>query len=336
MSSETVTQNTKKLSPWKRAVFAGIVTLSSLTVCIFAVEFALHWFVKNQLGAGKLYEPDPETGWRTLSNLDLVRRNSDGLSWRIVTDEQGLRNFRPAVGSPSQRLLILGDSLAFGEGVSVEDRFDAFIAEAYPDLSIINTGVPGYGTFQQILRGRPFFDELESGDILLMVTCSNDFMDITRSYFVGRDKPVFLIDENGDLQEELPGITLRGWLRDKSYLASKAIAYFFTYVTYTPEAEQSGIANYEAMIKNYLYPLSDRGVRIVLAYYQYSDHSDENSMLIANTFDGLCLKDGVVCSTVNQVVDRQEGSPHILRDGHWSVEGNARVSDLIIQALEPL
>jgi len=49
--------------------------------------------------------------------------------------------------------LILGDSLSFGEGIDIKDRFDVRMLSFLPATRVINTGTMGYGTDQECALG---------------------------------------------------------------------------------------------------------------------------------------------------------------------------------------
>jgi hypothetical protein len=319
------------LSTGVKVVFTLLLPLVALTFGFIVSEIGLHWLAESYLGRGKLFEPDPVAGWRTLPKLDLIRRNSNGDSWRIVTDDRGFREVAAWRTDATRRLLVLGDSLAFGEGTNIEHRFDSLVAERHPDLSVINAGTMGYGTFQQIVLARPFFDDLQAGDTLLLLTCSNDFIDMLRPAFTGRSKPLFRVSESGAAIEEFPGVDLVAWARDKSYIASRLIAFFGRDAAFDPPSERDGLLRYEALVRQDLLPLARRGVRILLAYYDFSGHPPTNQHLIEATFERLCLERGVECLTLNEAVDRDKTkSPHLLRDGHWNPRGNRAVANLLL------
>ena len=71
----------------------------------------------------------------------------------ITVNERGYRGAlhdgRPAPGFT--RVVMLGDSVTFGSGVSDADTFPALL-DARPELEVINLGVDGYGTDQALLR----------------------------------------------------------------------------------------------------------------------------------------------------------------------------------------
>jgi len=321
----------KAVTSGKKALYTVLVPLITLLFGFIAVEYGLHWLAEHRYGKGKLFEPDPVTGWRTLANLEIQRLNPEGQPWHVITDEHGFRETSSWRQEASTRLLILGDSLAFGQGVNIQDRFDMALMAKYPKLAVVNAGTMGYGPLQQILRGQPFFPDLGAGDVLLLVTCSNDFMDITRSMFAGRRKPRFYFSEENQPIEELSGSKLIGSLRDKSYIASRIIAYFFEDASFSPEAEREGLILYEALIRAKLLPLTDRGVRIMIGYYDYSNHQDNNDTLIQQTYNRICSVERVDCILINEAIDQKIGeSRHIFQDGHWNRAGNEAFAKLLI------
>lgn len=66
-------------------------------------------------------------------------------------------------GNESMRVLALGDSMTFGEGVKMEERFTSIAESSLPDVEFINMGVPGFGIDQMlmsfVIEGRKFAAE---------------------------------------------------------------------------------------------------------------------------------------------------------------------------------
>jgi hypothetical protein len=108
-------RSAKPISTGKKLVFRLLLPLVTLVLGLVVVEAGLHWLAEHLYGMGKLFQPDGVTSWRYLPGLDLVRKNADGASWRIVTDELGFRETGTWHPGARRRLLILGDSLAFGD-----------------------------------------------------------------------------------------------------------------------------------------------------------------------------------------------------------------------------
>jgi lysophospholipase L1-like esterase len=92
----------------------------------------------------------------------------------VTTNELGFRErpLRPhATGSA--RILILGDSVAFGWGVSVEDAFPRQLERRLQlswgaPIETINSGVPGYNTGQELAVLQLYGDRLQPDAVLLL------------------------------------------------------------------------------------------------------------------------------------------------------------------------
>ncbi|WP_156898897.1 hypothetical protein [Bradyrhizobium erythrophlei] len=60
-----------------------------------------------------------------------TRINAAGEEWSIRTDENGQRLIAQEPRA-DRSILILGDSLSFGEGINIEDRFDVKMLSSLP------------------------------------------------------------------------------------------------------------------------------------------------------------------------------------------------------------
>jgi hypothetical protein len=154
----------------KGAALNTLLVVLSLGIGLVALEAAGRVVAATVIKAGKLFRPHDELGWAPLPDLDLVRRNANGDLWHIATDAEGIRGPSSWPDEEHTRLLILGDSFAFGEGVDLADRFDTIVRERVPDLAVVNLGVMGYGPDQALIRARPWKAQLRRGDALLLLT----------------------------------------------------------------------------------------------------------------------------------------------------------------------
>ena len=119
----------------------------------------------------------------------------------ITVNERGYRGplhaGRPAAGV--RRVVMLGDSVTFGSGVSDAETFAALL-DARPDLEVINLGVDGYGTDQALLRleGEGL---AAAPDVVLLNFCvRNDYFDnaLPVALYDGRSpKPYFTVSPAG-------------------------------------------------------------------------------------------------------------------------------------------
>jgi hypothetical protein len=199
------------------AINALLITLS-LTIGLVALEAAGRVVAATVIKTGKLFRPHADLGWTPLPDLDLVRTNANGDLWHVATNADGIRGSSSWPDGEHTRLLVLGDSFAFGEGVDLADRFDTIVQERVPNLAVVNLGVMGYGPDQELIRARPWKTQLRRGDAFLLLTYhGNDFHDLARTRHGGRSKP-WIEEVDGRLLEHQPAIDVFDLLRDRSYV----------------------------------------------------------------------------------------------------------------------
>ena len=155
-----------------------LLAVVSATVSLAGVEL---WF-RHRYGTPKpFYEEDAEVGWVHLPNLRRPFPTEGG----VVTLETDARGFRPPfhtapTGRPS--VLLLGDSFLDGMDVSAEQHFATLLEQSRPTLEIVNAGVSGYSTLQELLLGRRLAAEMRPVARLLFVY-GNDVHDNVTPFF---------------------------------------------------------------------------------------------------------------------------------------------------------
>jgi hypothetical protein len=187
-----------------------IVTHPAQLVCLFAsTALALaaaeivcrHKIARRWRGAG-VADPrtqySPELGWRLVPGQDGVA----ALGWRGPA--------LPACKAKGRfRVVCVGDSTTYGKSCSWEDSWphqmeallnaDPVWTEAHGVTEVVNLGVLGYGTDQELLalknQGLRF-----QPDLVILHLCVNDFSDISNDYNwmmwndVTRYKPYFELE----------------------------------------------------------------------------------------------------------------------------------------------
>lgn len=129
---------------------------------------------------GSLFEPHPTRGWA-------YRRNTVGHTGGVEVrlNSLGLRGADLPRDKPAgeYRVLLLGDSIAFGYGVAERDSLAMQLEQAWQRVSsgrrirVVNAGVMGYTTWQEC-------DVLEREspsllpDAVVLAFCFNDVMDL--------------------------------------------------------------------------------------------------------------------------------------------------------------
>jgi hypothetical protein len=198
--------------------------LGVLAVTPFAAEAALRVYASYAAKPARLFRSDPQTGWRNATNLQTTLINAAGEEWSIRTDENGQRLIPQDPGA-RRRILILGDSLSFGEGIDIKDRFDVRMLSFLPATRVINTGTMGYGTDQEYAVFRNWKQFLEPGDTVLILINESDYFDVLRRRFVGRAKP-YVERYHGSFVFRPPSVSLLERWSDWSLLGRVAARVF--------------------------------------------------------------------------------------------------------------
>lgn len=143
--------------------------------------------------SGHFYLYDETLGWRNVPNWSATTRGCP-----LSINSHGLRDREYTYEKPSgmRRVLVLGDSFAWGYGVGDEDIFSKVLERRFESegraWQVINTGVSGWGTDQQylFLTGEGF--RYQPDVVVLALYLLNDPREVQLSDVYGLSKPVFL------------------------------------------------------------------------------------------------------------------------------------------------
>jgi len=144
---------------------------------------------------GEVFEMyNPTKGWVLKPNI----RNMTVFEKRVLnTNSKGFRGiaeYSPGPHHGKVRVLILGDSFTFGDGVSDSETYPAFLQRMIPTAEIINAGVRGYGHDQMLIllqeEGAKYMP-----DIVILGFLTED-MERNLLQFRSYAKPMFLLDHD--------------------------------------------------------------------------------------------------------------------------------------------
>lgn len=163
-------------------------TLAPVAAVVVVTLAACEWLVRivapqaARIQTAGIFLPDRVAGWRMSPNHSGVQSNRVEYSVSIRTDSFGLRI--PVSGPETNRprkLLLLGDSFAFGQGVEAESTMavamERDLEQEGDSVTVLNGAVPGYGTFQETEALRRLAPGLAPGAVIVALFVGNDLQD---------------------------------------------------------------------------------------------------------------------------------------------------------------
>lgn len=182
----------------KKRTARFLLALGALFVALLVCEIALRvggvsyprYFSMPDRYRGIALRPNAEGWWREEGNTYL-QINSAGLRDREHVKQKPPNTFRVAV---------LGDSFAEARQVPIEDTFWAILEKKLQQcpraggkqVEVINFGVAGYGTAQELITLRREVWDYSPDLILLVVTPGNDIRDNSRALSQDGSRPFFV------------------------------------------------------------------------------------------------------------------------------------------------
>ena len=209
------------LTFWKKIIFRCILVLMSFVIALTLCEAVVRIWVAST-NRIPLTTSNAHTGWVLSPNLRNQVRVDPGGRFVISTNDDGYRLTTPAEQSQLETtpvVILVGDSFVQGVGVDDNETFGWILARDAP-WTIVNLGVLGYGTNQELLSLTGYLKNhpnLKVRDIVVFVF-ENDFVDVQTKYehWLGRSRPHFQVI-NGRLESEAYNLGLSDHLMDVSY-----------------------------------------------------------------------------------------------------------------------
>ena len=213
-----------------RVLQALFLALAATVFTLFAAELVARMLAPQwapQHAERSFWRHDPLLGWSHKPGQHGVLRHPD-FAVQVEISEQGFRDALYPVERVEglRRMLVLGDSFAWGFGVERDEILWNRLEARHPGWEIINTAVSGYGTDQQLLffqeRGRAF-----APDVVVLHFHENDLNDVAADRRYGYPKPHFSLGPEGLVlgNVPVPGLSLpwrvRRFLRESSYLFNR-------------------------------------------------------------------------------------------------------------------
>ena len=183
----------------------------SVAVALLVSEIALRIMGRKPLVINPeqilFWEYHPQLGWAHKPGEEGVFEKPQFRTF-VRINQKGLRDPEADYErmDTTKRILVLGDSFAWGFGVEQTERFSEHLEESM-GVEIINAGTSGYSTDQELLWYRSEGIKYEA-DLVILLMSGNDAGDNhkQRNYMI-YGKPRFILGEEG---LELTGVPVGG------------------------------------------------------------------------------------------------------------------------------
>lgn len=122
-----------------------------------------------------LFEYHPTIGYHFVPGIK-TRMRHEGGGYLVKCNAQGFRSARDVTAEKPKdkfRVVVFGDSLTAGDGVSNKFRYSDVLESRFADVEVLNFGLPGSGTDQQYLAWQAFCRDIEYDLLITSVFVEN-------------------------------------------------------------------------------------------------------------------------------------------------------------------
>jgi hypothetical protein len=176
MNSNSEIKN--KLSIKKKIIYFMLMLIITIIIAFLAGELFIRIFYPQE-DAMKWFKSDNRYGYVMKKNF-YQEYHYPGYDFvmEVKTNSLGFRDKEYDLSEKDvKKILLLGDSFVFGHGINMEDHFatrlEGLLHQSSENFMVINAGVGGWGTLQEITYAKDNFD-LFSPDIIVITFSGND------------------------------------------------------------------------------------------------------------------------------------------------------------------
>jgi hypothetical protein len=276
----------------------------------------------------------PTLGWTLFENLRDVPLGDI----RVSSNSQGLRGVReyPLAKGEGIRILAIGDSYAFGECVNDNQTFSADLERLVDKSDVLNMGVHGYGTDQQLLRLQ--IDGLQYRPDVIVLAFNDD--NISRNALSFRDyaKPHFSVINGALVTDNLPILNPEAF---KSRFHLRTLDYLNIFLTRMRERqiEADNLERSKRILDQIQIESRSIGATLLKVYLPSSDQVRDNEVEHGGLFSYRCQAPGVVCvdptSAMHAAVSLQQDKKQWFRC-HYAPELHEIIAEVVRDAVAKL
>jgi hypothetical protein len=308
---------------------ALLAILTGLGAAVILSEIALT--VLSAFFYPRLTVSDPVLGWKYRpTDEPVTRRFSKDVVYSIAINDEGFRDDEFITANGVRKIMVLGDSQTLGMEVDQTETFAAVLEERLEQdlrpqpIDVMNFGITGYGTAQQLLCLKRYGHKYRPEVVLLMIFELNDFTDNASTFDGGRFRPHFLLDEGRLILADRPSTSERvfTFLRDHStlfFIVSNQLAPGFLRGS-LPLDEQGRIDLMKAILAELFQTVRSAGQELYVFYIREPASPPRRFHEVSS----LVTQNGIPFREIPFLAEeRVEGS------GHWNAQGHRRAAEII-------
>ena len=272
-----------------------------------------------------LYEHHELFGWFPQKNINRTFTGANTI--QISHNSHGFRSKEFNFDSKKKKILILGDSFAYGYDSEVNERFSEILQNDLEDYEVFNLVVSGYSTDQELLLLKEYF-HLINPDLVYLLYCHNDWNGNSLNHiYNGYYKPYYILDS------ETKSIQLKGVPVPKSMLHLKyeypiiyksKIAIWLTNILYNEklvEISENPQITFEILREIKDYAKRNQNTHFKIGIVGHGDTPGLTEFLTNESFDWA-------------IIDKNLNEKFFTTSGHWTKLGNKRAANEIIDHIE--
>ncbi len=307
-----------------------VVTLISLFIALLIAEVAVRIVAPVDFKRDErniLYRYDADLGWFGKSNIE----EKFAKAWAprkimVKNNSLGFRDVEFKDDPEKKNVVFLGDSYIWGYDVEQDERFTEKLRKKTDKYDFYNLGVSGYGTDQEFLLLKKYFDKFKPDVVFLTFCTNNDHEDnVTNMRYGGYLRPYFEY-EDGKLNLKGTPVPFTNNYKLADFYKKHKILYrshIVKNIAIIIENKKS-TAHKQVFVKDptvhILAEMNEfikgKGAKFVLTSTEYSAVIDE-----------FAKKNGV------DYIDLSTNLRYKKRGAHWTPKGHDFVSDKIMKYL---
>ncbi len=181
-------------------IWNSIFSLVTFVIFLLLLEGCMRIYVV--LFDQRVTKPDPDVGWYHQPNSH-KSLTMEGHTYNLSYNSHGFRVPEHSYKKPKgvRRVVILGDSFVDGSEVDDRETFTWLMQEKLDSIEVINLGVYGYSTAQELFALKKFAMRYDP-DIVLVMTMTNDFTDNLLNFSAFGPSPRYTLKDDSLVLED--------------------------------------------------------------------------------------------------------------------------------------